>query len=343
MTKLTLARRALLSIVMCSLIQVVSGQPPAATTSGEGPLAGPADTETTGASNRQKSGKEFTLDGVLLTASRVRSFMVNVTTLQIQPANDYGSMEAGMGGMEGGMAEGDMAGGEGMGGGMGGGMGMGGAMGGMSGGMGGMGGFAGGQGSGYGSGMGMEMGGMGMGGMSGPGGMAGLGGLGGMSDMRAVVAFIMDDEQIAGRTRIEILAPQGARGNYVRLENLPAAKSSKARADKKAAPLWKPAEAKLIKDTISLKIWKEDALRTLKAEEGRGEQAVASEKLLRAVLSEEYDGQLARQQFELARLQERLKRIQEEFTRRQQAKDRVIDVQLGKIILEAQGILGDNQ
>ena len=32
-----------------------------------------------------------------------------------------------------------------------------------------------------------------------------------------------------------------------------------------------------------------------------------------------------------------------EFIRRKQAKDRVIDVQLGKIILEAQGILGDNQ
>jgi len=282
------------------------------------------------------AGKEFALDGVLLTASRVRTFTVSVSTLQIQPSSPSGR-GGGMGGMMGGdmegmegmggyggMGEGDSGGGGGYGGGMSpGGMGSGG-MGGMSGsGMAGMGGM---------SGMGMGGSGMGMG-----------SGTGGMSDMRVVVAFIIDEEKIAGRTRIEVLAPQGTKGNYVRLEALSGVRSSKAKADKKAPPLWSPAAAKLIKDTISLKIWKEDAINTLKSEEGKGEQAAASEKLLKAVLSEEYDTQLERQHFELVRLEERLKRIQDEFTRRKQAKDRVIDVQLGKIILEAQGILGDNQ
>jgi hypothetical protein len=215
----------------------------------------------------------------------------------------------------------------------------------MDGGMGmgmGMGGYGG---MGSGGMMGGSSGGMGMGMAAGmPGDGAGMGGMG---DYRVVVAFILDEEQVAGRTRIEVLAPQGARGNYARLEALSGAPPAKvgrsSKADKKAPPLWSPAAAKLIKDTISLKIWKEDAIKTLKAEEGKGEQAAASEKLLKAVLSEEYDAQLARQQFELARLEERLKRIQDEFTRRKQAKDRVIEVQLGKIILEAQGILGENQ
>ena len=276
MTKHMFAHAALLSIVVCSFAQPANSQPPQPPSGGEllsDPFLQPATTSYPGA------GSEFILDGVSLTASRVRSYSVSVSTLQIQPLNQVGGMGDGPGGMDSGMD----------------------------------------------SGMGMDS------------------SMGEMSDMRVVIAFIMDHEQIAGRTRIEVIAPQGSQGNYVRLEALSAARPSKSKTEKKASLVWSPATAKLIKDTISLKIWKEDAIKTLKAEEGKGEQAAASEKLLKAVLSEEYDAQLARQQFELARLQERLTRIHEEFTRRQQAKDRVIDVQLGKIILEAQGILGDNQ
>ena len=323
-----LTRCLQLSIVVCSFTNVAlsqqrtSSDPFNAPASGGGLGAPSLLSEPGGQTNNTKSaGSEFTVDGVLLTASRVRSFTVSVSTLQIQPANRSGGLGAtmgGMGGMDGGY--GDMGGGDGYGGGMdgaGGGAGM------------------------SGGGDSMGMGGMGMGGMSGGMGMGS--GMGGMSDMRVVVAFIMDEEKIAGRTRIEVLAPQGSQGNYVRLEALSGARQSKGKVDKKASPLWSPAAAKLIKETISLKIWKEDAIKTLKAEEGKGEQAVASEKLLKDLLSEEYDTQLERQHFELVRLEERLKRIQDEFTRRKQAKDRVIDVQLGKIILEAQGILGDNQ
>ena len=276
MTKHMFAHAALLSIVVCSFAQPANSQPPQPPSGGEllsDPFLQPATTSYPGA------GSEFILDGVSLTASRVRSYSVSVSTLQIQPLNQVGGMGDGPGGRD----------------------------------------------SGRDSGMGMDS------------------SMGEMSDMRVVIAFIMDHEQIAGRTRIEVIAPQGSQGNYVRLEALSAARPSKSKTEKKASLVWSPATAKLIKDTISLKIWKEDAIKTLKAEEGKGEQAAASEKLLKAVLSEEYDAQLARQQFELARLQERLTRIHEEFTRRQQAKDRVIDVQLGKIILEAQGILGDNQ
>ena len=333
MIKHMFAHAVLLSIAVCSFAQRAYSQPP----SGDDPFAGSPipGSDLFGEPSKKPyagAGEEFTLDGVSLTASRVRSFTVSVSTLQIQPFNQEGA--GGMGDSAAGMMSGYGNGGD-----MGG---MEGGMGGfMGGGMGGMGGIGGGKGGG--------MGGIGAsgGGMMGMGGMAGGMGMGsstsGMSDLRVVIAFIMDNEQIAGRTRIEVLVPQGPQGNYVRLEALPAARSSKSKTEKKASPVWSPATAKLIKDTISLKIWKDDAIKTLQAEEGKGEQAAASEKLLKAVLSEEYDAQLARQQFELARLQERLKRIQEEFTRRQQAKDRVIDVQLGKIILEAQGIIGANQ
>jgi hypothetical protein len=324
MTKCTFSIALLSSIVVLNIANLANSQAPSNDLFGDAgaessPSLGGDGLQAPGGSTRNKnqgSGREFTLDGALLTASRVRSFTVNVSTLQIQQ-NGMGAM----GGMDGGYGSegGDAMGGYG-------------GMGGMTGGMAGM---EEGAGGGMASGMGdMGMGGMGMGGM----GMGGMG-MGGMADIRVVVAFIMDDEKAAGRTRIEVLAQQGK--NYVRLESLTGPRPSKAKADKKAPPLWSPAAAKLIKDTICLKIWKEDAIKTLKNEEGRGEQAAASEKLLKEVLSEEYDTQLERQHFELVRLQERLKRIQDEFTRRKQAKDRVIDVQLGKIILEAQGILGD--
>lgn len=341
MNNYVLTRCLPLSIVVCTFANLALSQRPSDNPFG-GSASQPAGDDLFGAPGQgsspknARSSKEFNMDGVLLTASRVRAFTVSVSTLQIQPVNGMGmGMGAGMGeGMEGGMgAPGGMGGMEGMGmevgyGDSGGGGMMSGGMSGMSGGMGGMGMGAGGD--------------MGMGGMGMDAGM-GMGGRGGMSDMRVVVAFILDEEKTAGRTRIEVLAPQGSQGYYVRLEALSSAKPSKGKVDKKAPSLWSPAAAKLIKDTISLKIWKEDAIKTLKAEEGQGEQAVSSEKLLKELLSEEYDTQLERQHFELVRLEERLKRIQDEFIRRKQAKDRVIDVQLGKIILEAQGILGDNQ
>ena len=254
MIKHMFAQAVLLSIVVCSFVQLAySQQPPSGdelfaspgSPLPESDLFGePATTPNAG------TAREFTLDGVSLTASRVRAFTVSVSTLQIQPLNQAG----GMGGMEGGMGSGGMDGGMGsgeMGPGGSGEMGLG-----MSGGLGGG---------------GMGMGDMpgGMGGM--PGGGMGMGSsTGGMSDHRVIMAFIMDNEQIAGRTRIEVLAPQGPQGNYVRLEVMPAARPSKSKTEKRASPVWSPATAKLIKDTISLKIWKEDAIKTLKAEEGKG-------------------------------------------------------------------------
>jgi len=222
-----------------------------------------------------------------------------------------------------------------------------------------------------GMGMGMEggMGGMGMGGEgeTGMGGMGsgGMGMGGGMGESkptanRNIYAFVFDGQVINGRARIEVLARApsfgmgmgvGAGGEgleesipnvvgrFISLKKiLVAQRTSKKSADAPAGALT-PEVVQFIRDSVSLIVWKRDAIGILRSDEGQKEQSVATEKLLKELLSEEYDLQLARQQMELTRLQERLKSIEIEIARRRQAKDRVVEVQLGKLVLEAQGIL----
>jgi len=70
---------------------------------------------------------------------------------------------------------------------------------------------------------------------------------------------------------------------------------------------------------------------------------VAVEKIevrLKQLLAEEYDTQLKRQELEISEIEKRASELREELGRRKAAKERVVDVQLGRIILEAQGLLG---
>ncbi len=97
------------------------------------------------------------------------------------------------------------------------------------------------------------------------------------------------------------------------------------------------AEYMIVANTIMQKIWKADAVKQLNAEQGN---AAETESSLKQLLTEEYDTQLARQEIEIESIQQRITKLKDEITRRRAAKERVIDVQLGRIVLEAQGLLG---
>ncbi len=286
----------------------------------------------------------FTKDGEPYPAKRLKKFSIDRNTLQITNVEDHRPMR-GMGmGMDGGMGMGE-GGYDGMGG-----MGMG-SMGGMG------------------------MGSMGGGGMGGPGagapptetvyafvfdgevvdgrskievltpikdkapgGMYMEMGAEGYGDMGSMMGSGMEGAMGGGMGG---MSSSFRIGRLVSLESVSEALKIATKTNSKAVPFWNKETAKLVGDSVRLHIWKHDAIRDLKSSDSSAEQNAATEELLRELLSEEYDGQLSRQQLELKRLQERLKNVESEIVRRRQAKDRVVEVQLGKIVLESQGILGE--
>jgi hypothetical protein len=183
-----------------------------------------------------------------------------------------------------------------------------------------------------------DMGGMSMG-MGGSGMGAGMAMRAPNPNVVHLAAYVFDDEKRDGRTRIEVgtTTPPSKKGGAV-VNPLEKLQLPQGKAKPKLA--FTPASAKLVENAIRLQIWKKDSIAEFKATGGQGDQATEAEQLLKAILTEEYEGQIKRQEFQLARLKSQLAKIQEEITRRQGAKDRVIDVQLGKILLEAQGIIG---
>lgn len=90
---------------------------------------------------------------------------------------------------------------------------------------------------------------------------------------------------------------------------------------------------------IKLQLWRETAMIDLKVTLANGNPNDEDEKFLKEILREEYDALLNRQRLELTRVERRVKEIQADIARRAAARDRVIDVQLGKIVLESQGLL----
>jgi hypothetical protein len=99
------------------------------------------------------------------------------------------------------------------------------------------------------------------------------------------------------------------------------------------------AERHNIAQLVRLDIWIEDARRALR--EKRDDTKVFStvESQLKTLLGEEYDAMLAKQRGDAERLRKRLAQLQADLERRASAKDRVVEVQLGKLVLEAQGLL----
>ncbi len=96
-------------------------------------------------------------------------------------------------------------------------------------------------------------------------------------------------------------------------------------------------ELTLISQMIRQSIWKESAIQRITS--AKGTPPKGSEELLGAILGEEYDTQIARQEFEIAGIESRVKQLRAEVGKRKAAKQRVVDVKLGRIVLEAQGLL----
>ncbi len=110
-----------------------------------------------------------------------------------------------------------------------------------------------------------------------------------------------------------------------------------------ATPALAQSEIKLVTDIICQTIWKADMVKALFASKGQGDSAKENETFLKQLLAEQYDTQLARQEMEAESIKRRLDQLQEELKRRKLAKDRVVEVQLGRLILDAQGLLNNER
>lgn len=111
----------------------------------------------------------------------------------------------------------------------------------------------------------------------------------------------------------------------------------------KASARLSQSEIKLVTDIICQAIWKADVVKALFASKGQGESASENEKFLKQLLAEQYDTQLARQEMEAESIKRRLDQLLDELKRRKLAKDRVVEVQLGRLILDAQGLLNNDR
>lgn len=178
----------------------------------------------------------------------------------------------------------------------------------------------------------------------------------------SILAFVLDERQEDGRAKIELLTDFYAVGighysvagsmmgmgrepsfpvnigTYRRLSELADQTGASSPADAHLTP----EEFQIVSQICQLKIWKADAVQAIQLAEHAPEAGVMAEKEqhLKQLLTEEFDVQLARQEIEVRTIEQRTAALKQEIERRRQAKDRVIDVQLGRIVLEAQGLLG---
>lgn len=100
-------------------------------------------------------------------------------------------------------------------------------------------------------------------------------------------------------------------------------------------------QLKNLADMVRLDCWIEDELQVLRTAGGDAEKLKSSERVLKELLNEEYELQLEKQKEDFERLSEKLKSLQAELARRTSAQERVVEVQLGQLILEAQGLIGE--
>ena len=194
-------------------------------------------------------------------------------------------------------------------------------------------------------------------------------------------AYIFDDEKVNDRTRIELMVMQpnkpegsangsggmagiiggyeggmgsGGSGGYdsggyggMGDEKFPTPSlqpfASLSKQDSKDLAALHQDEIKVVSDILCQSIWKGDAVKALFESKGQGELASENEKLLKQLLNEQYDTQLARQEMEAESIKQRLDQLLDELKRRKLAKDRVVDVQLGRLMLDAQGLLNNER
>ncbi len=98
-------------------------------------------------------------------------------------------------------------------------------------------------------------------------------------------------------------------------------------------------EYQIVSDTIRQSLWKEEAIKAINLNKSNSDKLAKLEEELKEILLAEYDTQLLRQNVEVERIEQRVVQLKQELARRRDAKERVVDVQLGRIVLEAQGLL----
>ncbi|MEZ6137403.1 MAG: hypothetical protein R3C53_21145 [Pirellulaceae bacterium] len=149
-----------------------------------------------------------------------------------------------------------------------------------------------------------------------------------------IVAYIFP--QTEARERIELVIPQFQDSDGSNVGGIPGISMAEAVKQKKLPGQ----EAKIVEQLIGQTIWKAAAIEELNRHKRSPEVVASVESRLREILTEAYETQLARQALEITNIEQRISQLRNELTRRQAAKARVVDVQLGNIVLQAQGLLG---
>lgn len=162
---------------------------------------------------------------------------------------------------------------------------------------------------------------------------------GGMSSMGGGMGMGMGEMMGGGMGYVSPLAPYPFQpGQTIFLTALDAQPNLKLASD---APVMSSSQVKNLEEMVRVDNWIELALAKLRNHRQDAERFKVAEIRLKELLDHEYTLQLAHQKEDIDRLGEKLKLLQAELARRTTAQDRVIAVQLGQLVLEAQGLLGE--
>ncbi len=90
---------------------------------------------------------------------------------------------------------------------------------------------------------------------------------------------------------------------------------------------------------VRLDIWIQDLRKQLSSVSDDEKALTLTQNTLKGFLAQEYDTIIEGQKADIKLLQDKISRLQTEVERRLRAKDRVVDFQVGQMVLEAQGLL----
>ncbi len=102
-------------------------------------------------------------------------------------------------------------------------------------------------------------------------------------------------------------------------------------------------ERETIAHLIELDVWIANSIGTIRNVADDAMKYKKAQEDLKSLLQDDYDTQLKKQQADIDRMAEKLKKLQEEVAKRTAARDRVIDIQMGKVLLEAEGLLKNDR
>ena len=100
-----------------------------------------------------------------------------------------------------------------------------------------------------------------------------------------------------------------------------------------------PEELRVLIDSIQVDFGLRLAIEKINTPDFPEAELPALQTEIKALLTTEYETGLVRQAMEVERIERRVGELKRELERRAAAKERVVDVKLGRIVLEAQGLL----